>query len=59
MHTEVAFTNFPPCQFTKVAIVNPQDRKQVNPTSVQLKFGLSEEGTQFEKIFHLKFDATE
>ena len=24
-----------------------------------LKFGLSEKGTKFEKIFHLKFDATE
>ena len=25
----------------------------------QLKFGLSEKGTKFEKIFHLKFDVTE
>ena len=24
-----------------------------------LKFGPSEKGTKFEKIFHLKFDATE
>ena len=32
---------------------------RINNKIVQLKFGYSEKATKFEKIFHLKFEATQ
>ena len=43
---------------TELGVLDVEQPVQVKAPN-KLKFGYSEKATQFEKIFHLKFDATQ
>ena len=50
----------PNSQYDEPDLNKSQKSRQKTPTASKvIKFGYSEKATKFEKIFHLKFDATQ